>query len=223
MMGWTELAVALCVFLLSHAVPVRPPLRPWLEARLGARGFTLLYSLLSIGVLAWLIGAAGRAPYVPLWTWAPWQSHFVLVAMLISCLILGYAIARPNPFSFGGASNAAFDPERPGIVRWMRHPLLVALAIWGGAHLLANGDVAHAVLFGLFLVFAVAGRRLIDRRRQREMGPRWHAMTAAVAAGAVWPLPLDGGQALRRLALGIGLFLALLWLHPAVIGVSPIP
>ncbi|MDX1821402.1 MAG: NnrU family protein [Paracoccaceae bacterium] len=216
--GWAGFGAAFAVFLLSHAVPVRPPVRPWLVARLGACGFTLAYSVLSVAVLVWLIGAAGRAPHVPLWGWAAWQAWVPLVAMLPVCVIIALAVGRPNPFSFGGAGNARFDPARPGIVGWMRHPLLVALAIWAGAHLLANGDLAHVILFGVFAGFALLGQRVIDRRRQREMGARWAALRAGMVRGAVW----RRGDALR-LAAGVMLYLALLMLHPVVIGVSPLP
>lgn len=222
-MAWVEFGGAVCLFLLSHALPVRPPLRPWLVARLGARGFTLAYSVLSLAVLVWLIAAAGRAPFVPLWDEATWHRYVPILALLPACMIIGLAVARPNPFSFGGASNAAFDPADPGIIRWMRHPLLVALSIWAGAHLFANGDLAHALLFGLFLIFALLGMRMIDRRRQREMGARWPALVAAMAAGPIWPRPVDHGRALLRLGLGLGLYGLLLLLHPAVIGVSPWP
>jgi uncharacterized membrane protein len=66
-MGWAEFVAAYAAFFLSHSIPVRAPLRPWLQAQLGAAGFTLAYSALSVAVLVWLIGAAGRAPHVPLW------------------------------------------------------------------------------------------------------------------------------------------------------------
>lgn len=132
-MGWGEYALAFAAFFLTHSVPVRPQLRPWLVARLGHAGFGMAYSVLSLGVLAWLIGAAGRAPYLQLWPWAAWQNHVVLTIMLPVCLILALAIARPNPFSFGGARNDRFDPARPGLVRLTRHPLLLALALWAGA------------------------------------------------------------------------------------------
>lgn len=221
--AWSEYVMAFVAFFASHAFPVRPPLRPWLVARLGQSGFTLAYSALSLAVLTWLIGAAGRAPHVPLWDWAPWQVHVPLVAMLPVCLILSCSIARPNPFSFGGAANDSFDPARPGIVRWMRHPLLVALAIWAGAHVVPNGDLAHVLLFGIFLVFALLGQRLIDRRRRREMGPRWAALDIRLAASPRWSAPVSWSGAALRLAAGTGLYAVLLVLHPAVIGVSPLP
>ena len=73
----------------------------------------------------------------------------VHLGMFAVCLILALSIARPNPFSFGGAQNARFDPARPGIVRWVRHPILLSLALWAGLHLLPNGDLSHVILFGV--------------------------------------------------------------------------
>jgi len=218
-MGWTEFATAFVVFFVSHSLPVRPPLRPALQAALGPRGFTLAYSALSLAVLAWLIGAAGRAPYVPLWDWAPWQVYVPLLTMLPVCLILALAIARPNPFSFGGARNGRFDPARPRIVRLHRHPLLLALALWAAAHAVPNGDLAHVMLFGTFAAFALLGMRLIDRRQQREIGPKWQELQAATVHAPFWR-PV---APVSRLAIGATLFAGLIWLHRLVIGVSPLP
>ncbi len=218
-MGWNEFAFAFAAFFLTHSIPIRPPLRPWAVARLGHAGFGIAYSALSLGVLAWLIAAAGRAPYVPLWDWAPWQNHVVLAVMLPVCVILSLAIARPNPFSFGGAQNDRFDPASPGIVRLTRHPLLLALGIWSAAHILPNGDLAHVILFGTFAGFAMLGGRLVDRRRQREMGQRWHDLRAALSeCPASLSLTAD---TLLRLAAGLMLYAGLIWLHPLVIGVDP--
>lgn len=219
-MGWNEFAFAFAAFFLTHSIPIRPPLRPWAVARLGHAGFGIAYSALSLAVLAWLIAAAGRAPYVPLWDWAPWQNHVVLAVMLPICVILSLAIARPNPFSFGGAQNDRFDPASPGIVRLTRHPLLLALGIWSAAHILPNGDLAHVILFGTFAGFAMLGGRLVDRRRQREMGQRWHDLRAALSeCPASLSLTAD---TLLRLAAGLMLYAGLIWLHPLVIGVDPL-
>lgn len=222
-MAWSEFTLAFIVFFLSHSVPVRPPLRPVLVHALGQRGFTLAYSVLSLGVLTWLIVAAGRAPYVPLWSWAPWQNHVALTLMLAACCLLAASIGRPNPYSFGGGKNHLFDPERPGVVRLTRHPLLAVLALWSAAHLLANGDLAHAILFGLFGAFSLVGSRLIDRRRKRELGEAWGVMLADVgnnpATAALRPI----GPTLVRLCLGLILYVGLIALHPVVIGVSPLP
>lgn len=221
-MGWFEFAFAYVVFFLSHSLPVRPPLKPWLQARLGASGFTLAYSALSLAVLAWLIAAAGRAPHVTLWDWAPWQVHVPLIVMGPVCVILALSIGRPNPFSFGGARNDLFDPARPGIVRWSRHPLLAALALWAAAHILPNGDLAHVILFGTFAAFAVLGGRLIDRRKRRDMGADWQRLRVVVEDAPLlsWRWP---GDILARLVAAVFLYAMLLWVHPVLFGVSPLP
>lgn len=221
-MGWLEFALAWAAFFITHSLPLRPFMRPWLQARLGRRGFTIAYSALSLLALGWLIGAAGRAPFVPLWDWAPWQSHLTLAIMLIVCLILALAIGRPNPFSFGGARNDRFDPARAGIVRLTRHPLLVALALWAGAHVVPNGDVAHVLMFGVFAVFAAFGGRLIDRRRQRDMGTDWGRLHAAVIARRENARPVSWTGLFARLATGVALYGVLIWLHPWLFGVSPL-
>jgi len=138
------------------------------------------------------------------------------------CLILALSIGRPNPFSFGGARNDLFDPARPGIVRLSRHPLLLALALWAAAHVVPNGDLAHVILFGTFAAFALLGGRLIDRRKRREMGPEWQRMLDRGAEAPLLLASLSGG-ALLRLAAGVALYGALLWAHPLLFGVSPLP
>ncbi|WP_029059552.1 NnrU family protein [Stappia stellulata] len=222
MTGWGEFALAFAAFLLTHSVPIRPPMRPVLVAWFGPRGFTFVYSVLSLGVLAWLIGAAGRAPHVALWFWAPWQNRLTLVLMLGACLILALSIGRPNPFSFGGAGDGRFDPARPGIVRLVRHPLLLALALWAGAHLVPNGDLAHVLLFGVFATFALMGGRLVDRRKQREMGTRWIELRKAVAAQPVMSKPASWRELCLRIGAGVALYAALLQAHPWLFGVNPL-
>lgn len=217
MSGWGEFIAAFVVFFVSHAIPVRPRVKGPIVARIGARGFSLAYSALSILVLAWLIVAAGRAPYMMLWPWAAWQPWVPFVANAVAMVILTLGTARPNPLSFGGARNETFDPDHPGIVGWMRHPLLVAIGLWAAAHMVPNGDLAHVILFGTFLAFAILGMRMIDRRKHRKMGPDWERLTKTARRIEVTP----GG--IMRIAIGLGLYGLILWLHTPVIGVSPLP
>jgi uncharacterized membrane protein len=219
-LGWLEFALAWAAFFATHSLPLRPPIRPWLQARLGQRGFTLAYSALSLAALVWLIGAAGRAPFVPLWNWAPWQVNVPLAIMLPVCLILALAVGRPNPFSFGGARNERFDPTRAGIVRVTRHPLLLALALWAAAHVVPNGDLAHVLLFGVFAAFAALGGRLVDRRRQREMGAEWQRLYDEVTARTGNIRPVSWSAASARLIAGLALYAGLIWSHPWLFGVS---
>ncbi len=224
LMGWIAFAGVFGAFLLTHSLPVRPAVKSRLVGVLGARGFTLAYSALSLVMMTWLIVAADRAPFVFLWEPAPWQRDAALVGMLIVCLLLALSIGRPNPFSFGGLGNDQFDPARPGVIRWTRHPLLVSLALWAALHLPPNGDLAHVLMFGMFAGFALLGMGIIDRRKRRLLGEaRWSALRDAVAAGPLLPRPESWSTTALRAAVGIGAFVLLLMLHPVAFGVSPLP
>ncbi|CTQ63354.1 NnrU family protein [Roseibium album] len=218
--GWINYTAAFAVFFASHMVLVRPPVRPVLVRFLTPRGFSAAYSLLSLAILWWMIEAAQAAPYVELWSWEPWQNWVPIIAMLPACLIAAFGVAVPNPFSFGGAHNERFDPQRPGIVRWMRHPILVALFLWSIAHLVPNGNLAHAILFGAFAIFSLLGMKLIDRRRKREMGEDWSRQLNAARAAHLTQLSNPGGT-LIRLLVGLFAYVGLAHLHPYFAGVYP--
>ncbi|SDB31143.1 NnrU family protein [Belnapia rosea] len=226
--GWGEFAGAFVVFLLSHALPARPALRRPLVTALGERAYLALYSLASLAVLAWLVLAAGRAPYIALWDMAPWQYWVPNIAMPLTCLLVVCGTGAPNPLSFGGRA-LGFDPEHPGVAGLARHPLLWAIALWAGSHAVPNGDLAHGLLFGGFAGFALLGMWAIDRRRRRQIGAEEWARLAARTS--FWPAaallsgrwhPL-GRPSIPRLAAAMLLWLALLLLHGPVIGVSPLP
>lgn len=227
MAGWLEFALALAFFFASHAAPTHPRIKARLAGLLGARGFTLAYSLLSLAALGWLIGAAGRAPHVEIWAPAPWQRWAPNLMMPAAFLLAALAVGAPNPLSFGGARNHLFDPERPGAAGLARHPLLWALALWAGAHLVPNGDLAHLIVFGLLGGFALLGMGIIDRRKRRLMGEAEWARLARRTSNV--PLArldaLQGGASalLFRSVLAALAYLAMLGLHEALFGVSPLP
>ena len=225
--GWGEFAAAFAVFMLSHTLPARPSLRRPLTRLLGERGYLLGYSLVSLGVLAWLVAAAARAPFVLLWPYAAWQAWVPNLVMPVVCLLAAYGVGAPNPLSFGGTARG-FDPSRPGVAAVSRHPLLLAIALWAGAHVVANGDLAHLLLFGSFAAFAVLAMPALDRRKRRQLGEdEWRRLAAHTSA---WPLAaLSHGRArvtlpgMWRFAAGVLLWIAMLHLHEPVIGVSPFP
>ena len=220
-MGWLEFLAAFAVFFAAHNIPTRPDIKTRLVARLGQRGFGLCYSGLSLLALYWLLIAAGRAPLAQLWHWAPWHNLVPIAVMALVILILALSLGRPNPFSFGGANTAAFDPKRAGVVRWTRHPVLAALFLWASAHLVANGTLAHVIVFGIFAVFALLGTRLIDRRKRRELADWTTLQIAMKSAPWVYRPPSWRGFFLR-LGIAALCYVTLLWAHGALFGVSPL-
>jgi uncharacterized membrane protein len=231
--GWTELALAFALFLVSHSVPVRPSIRKHLVALIGERPYLLIYSLTSTLALGLLIWAAGRAPYVELWSFQPWQIWAPQIAMVLACLLIAFGIGAPNPLSFGGGSPEAFDPDTPGIAGAVRHPLLWALVLWALSHAVPNGDLAHVLVFGGFAVFALAGMFVIDRRLRNRMGEAvWQRLAArtswfpfvALIVGRWRPnvLSLSRDNAVRMLS-ALALYVCLAMLHQPVIGVAVTP
>lgn len=213
---WAEFIAAFVVFFLSHSIPVRPPVKSRIVAKIGAPGFALAYSALSIAILTWIIIAAGRAPYVELWGWATWQNHVPLTGMAVAIVIISMAFGRPNPLSFGGWNNDRFDPAASGIIGWMRHPLLVALLIWSGVHLVPNGNLAHVIVFGLFAGFSILGMWIINKRARRILGDsEWQRLSATQRRFSV----TKGG--VTRLIVGVLIYLVILYSHEWVIGVTP--
>lgn len=166
--GWGELATAMTVFLLTHAIPARPALRGRLVTLLGRRAYLIAYSAVSILVLAWVIGAAANAPYLELWPRADWQSLVPAVGMLLASVLAVFALTMPNPLSLGPKRD--FDPDHPGVAGFVRHPLLWAMLIWSISHMFPNGDLAHVVVFGLFALLSAGGMAMFDRRSRRTVG-----------------------------------------------------
>ena len=103
---------------------------------------------------------------------------------------------------------AAYLPGR--ISAAARHPMLLAVKLWATAHLLANGTLADVLLFGGFVVWAIADRISVKRRSAAEAhdapaAPRRPAndVIAVVAGLLVYAVLLLGG-------------------HRWIIGVSPL-
>ena len=148
--------------------------------------------------------------------------------MPLAIALGSFGIAAPNPFAFEGRQTG-FDPDHPGIVGLTRQPLLWALALWAGAHLLANGDLAHVILFAPFLLLALIGMKVMEARRRQIMGAAaWQHLTArtsllpfaALMSGRWKP---RAQPPLARLVLALLLWVGLWHLHAPIIGVWPAP
>ncbi len=103
---------------------------------------------------------------------------------------------------------AAYVPGK--IKERLKHPFLVAIKTWALAHLIANGDLASIILFASFLAYAAYDRIALKHR----------ATTGLIPVRATGP-PLND---IVAVVLGTVLYLVFLfWLHPLLIGTTPIP
>ncbi|MDQ2095120.1 NnrU family protein [Rhodalgimonas zhirmunskyi] len=227
-MGWLEFALAMGLFMASHRIPAALGVKDALTRTLGPRGYTVAFSVMSILLLWWVIAAAGRAPVVTLWEQSPLSRWGVNIAMPLAIALAAFGTMAPNPFAFEGRAKG-FDPAHPGIAGVTRQPLLWALLLWSGAHLWANGDLAHVILFATFALFSALGMKIVETRRRRLMGPQdWDRLSAqsglfpfaALVTGRWKP---SAAPSWPRLAITLAGWAVLWHLHAPVIGVYPAP
>jgi len=189
----TMFIAGLMLFLGIHSVAIVAP--RWRDAQLARRGEPVwkgvfaVISLIGFVLLIYGYGAARQASVV-LYTPPAALRHLALVLMLPAFVLL----------------LAAYLPGR--ISRAAKHPMLLSVKLWAVAHLLANGALVDVLLFGAFLIWAVADRIAVKRRAVPRATP-----------GAP-PSPLNDVAAL---AGGLAIYVVfVLWAHRWLIGVSPL-
>ena len=148
-----------------------------------------LVSLVGLAAIIWGFGIA-RADPVVLWAAPAWTRHVAALASVIAFILIA----------------AAYIP-RTRIKSALGHPMVAGVTLWAAGHLLANGRLAGAVLFGAFLVWGIVDFAA-SRRRDRE-------------GGVVRP---EGSLVRDALAVVVGVVVALafaLYLHGPLIGTRP--
>lgn len=184
------LVFGIAVFFAVHSVSiVAPAWRDASAARMGPLAWKAVYGLLSLVGLVLMVKGYTAARLEPSVLYLPpaWLRHVTLLLMVpVFPLLL-----------------AAYLPGR--IKTLARHPMLLAVKLWALAHLLANGMLADVLLFGAFLLWAVADRISLKRRTPRP----------------VPGLPLSAFNDGLVIVGGLLLYAAFaVWLHPLLIGVA---
>jgi uncharacterized membrane protein len=150
----TILLLGLVIFFAVHSISlVSRPWRDRMAARAGAVPWMILYSLVSILGLVLIVRGYIIASADPLVLYKPTRG-LQEAAMLLMLPVF--------PLVF-----AAYLPGR--IRTTTKHPMLLAVILWSAAHLLSNGTLADVLLFGVFLIWAIAVRISLARRSQRPM------------------------------------------------------
>ena len=161
--------------------------------RLGAKPWKAFYALVSLAGLALLVWGYGVARQQPVQLWSPPVG-------------LRHAAALLTWFAFVLLA-AAYVPGNQIKAR-LHHPMLLGTKVWALAHLLANGTLAGAILFGSFLLWAVTMFASARRRDRRE--------AVRYAAG-------KASRTVITLAAGTVAWAAFaFWLHGLLIGIRPI-
>lgn len=187
------LLLGLAIFLGAHSVRiVAEDWRTRTRSRLGGlrwKGLFSVVSLIGFGLLVWGFGVARQQP-VPLWSPPAAMRHLAALLTLASFVLLAAAYVPGN-----------------SIKARLHHPMVLSVKVWALAHLLANGSLAHVVLFGSLVVWAVLDFAAAQRRDR--------------SAGVSYPPGRAGATALTVLAGSVAWLVFALWLHGILIGVRP--
>ncbi len=224
-MAW--LSVAALIWIGAHVGIAGSRLRSVLARRLGDGGFRGAFSLVSVLAIGFLVAAYDHAPVLQLWAAPEWLRWALVLVMLAAFLLFATAILARSPTSVGGDSALGQEPR--GILRVTRHPMLWSFALWAAVHVLGNGDVASLLFFGAFLMTALAGMPSIDAKVAGRDPEGWTSFAAAtsilpfdaIARGRNRFVPAEIGW--MPVALGIALWVVLLWAHPRIFGVTALP
>lgn len=225
MSPFTQLLLACGAFLATHFVS-STPLRAGFIRSIGEKGYLALYSAAAFATLGWMIFAYYRAPYAGLW-YFPVLRYAPLLIMPFALVLIVCGLLTRNPTMVGQERLLNAEAPARGVLRVTRHPLMWGIALWAAVHMLARGNAAATVFFGTFLVLGLAGTAMSDRRKARLLGERWQRFTAAtshvpfaaIATGrnSFEPAEIGWGKPLA----GVGLYVALIFLHPVIFGARP--
>jgi uncharacterized membrane protein len=188
------LILGLVLFLGVHSVRiVADGWRTATIGRIGALPWTAVYTLLSVAGLVLIVWGFGLARQQPVQLWMPPRGmrHLASLLTLIAFILLA----------------AAYVP-RNAIKARLHHPMVLGVKVWALAHLLANGNVAHVVLFGAFLLWAVLSFRAA-RARDR-------------AAGTVYLAGTPAGTAITVVVGAVAWAVFAFWAHGYLIGIRPV-
>ena len=187
------LIAGLWLFLSIHSVRMlAPDSRDGYIERFGVKGWKLIHTWIAIVGLALIVIGYGMAREAPIVLYTPpiWTRHIAALLTLPAFVLI----------------VAAYIPGTHMRAR-IGHPMVAGMKLWALAHLLANGTLADVLLFGSFLVWAVANFS-ISRRRDRKAG--------------VPPAEARIVRDLIALAVGAGFWVVFaLHLHAMLIGVRP--
>lgn len=227
------LIAASLVFLALHFLVSGTRLRDAITAAIGDPTYLGLFSLASLAGIVWLAisynqAQAGNDPM--LYNLGPGVRHagIPVVAIAFFLGMQGLLARNPTRVQVGQPAAAPVDAIY-GVVRITRHPFLWSVAIWSAFHLAANGDEASVVFFGTFFLLALFGTTLIDAKRARKMGAVWEAF-ASRTSNVPFAAVLAGRNNLNfsesfgwRFWVAALIFLAVLFTHYHLFGVSPFP
>jgi uncharacterized membrane protein len=200
-------------------------LRPFGEARMGARLYRVLFALVSIPfavvLIVYFIGH--RYDGLRLWNLQGTPGIITLVWTLSAISFLFLYPATFNLLEIAAIDKPQVHLYETGIIRITRHPQMVGQVIWCIAHTLWLGTT-----FTLVTSLGLVAHHLFavwhgDRRWQARFGDAFLEVKARTSVVPFWAVlqgkqSLKGEEFLRPAYVGVAIFVGGFWLlHPTLI------
>lgn len=200
------LVLGLVLFLGAHSVRILADgWRAATIASIGEKPWKGAYSLVSIaGFVLIVVGfslARQQGAHL-LWGAPPvWTRHLAALLTLFAFVLVAAAYVPGNAIKLA-----------------VRDPMVLGVAVWAFAHLLANNTEVDVLLFASFLAWAVADYLAAQKRRRREAS----AAAATSSRGAGEGQTLGAARTLATIVIGaVAWAVFAFWLHGRWIGVRP--
>lgn len=136
----TLLILGLLLFFVLHLIPCAPSFKARLVRKLSKRNYSIAFNVLSLISLVIIVVGLKRADFVEIYQPPAWGRTLALLLML------------PAVYLFM-SNSVGSAPSSAQIIT--ANPMNWGIVVWATAHLLANGDLAHVLLFATFGVFSV--------------------------------------------------------------------
>lgn len=159
-----------------------------MRVKLGDARFMGLYSLVSgVGFVLIVWGYGLARPSSMVFVSPDWGRHVTMAFMLPAFILL----------------VAAYGP-RGYLKQSLQHPMLYGVMFWAVGHLVANGELNSAILFGSFLIYTLINRIAVSKREPSVKRATIFGDIHAILVGALL------------------YWLMIKYLHPMLIGVPVI-
>ncbi len=186
--------LGLIMFFGIHMLPFYPEYRALViekidNDRIDGEGlYKVIFAVISLLGLIFIGIGKGSMEFIGLWS-TPTFFRYITVVLIPVSFILMVAAYTPN-----------------NIKRYVPHPMLTGVIIWGATHMMVNGDVAAIILFGSFVIYSVVAIKLANRRQYDKNSEQDTQEKIPVVKDAI--------------VIGIAMlgFLLLLWLHKPLFG-----
>ncbi len=215
MSGVGMLALASAAFVGSHFL-MSHPLRGPMVSALGEKGFSGVYSLVSLLLFGWMIwaypAASTEAPQ-PLWDAGRWGYAIATLLMWLGSVLFMGSLRRNPAFPRPGKAIERIDDPQ-GVYSITRHPMMWGFALWAATHAIVNPTRASLILSFAIALLALVGAALQDAKKERQLGDVWRDWRSKTSF-------IPYGRGLRSadgfaLLTGTILWLVASWAHGAL-------